>query len=259
MNDRDTRAHQLIDVARSLHSPSAGDAARVRAALSARIAAEPKLIEPLVPAAAPASAGLAQLLVVFGAGSSLGFAAGFYIALNSAPLPATPVAVTAPSAIVAAPAAVGSEVQAERSAASAVPVPASAEEPPRAEPRARVSAKPTTTPGSKPSGIDLKTELEGLRRAQELLHEGDAAWALARLDELDRVSPSSVLLEERAATRAMAECALQPGASTALRTFSETFPRSAHLERVRASCSKAAVPMRENASEATESPPNRHE
>jgi hypothetical protein len=85
----------------------------------------------------------------------------------------------------------------------------------------------------------LKAELDGLRRAQELLHQGQPAWAVARLNELDRAHVSSVLLEERTATRAIAECKLGHDPMSQAREFEQRFPRSAHLEQVRASCSEA--------------------
>jgi hypothetical protein len=85
----------------------------------------------------------------------------------------------------------------------------------------------------------LKAELDGLRRAQELLYQGRSAWAIARLDELDRAGVGSVLLEERAATRAIAQCRLGADGASKIDDYARRFPRSAHLERVRSSCTGA--------------------
>jgi hypothetical protein len=95
------------------------------------------------------------------------------------------------------------------------------------------SAKAAALNGPNP----LKAELDGLRRAQELLHQGQPAWAVARLNELDRAQVGSVLLEERTATRAIAECKLGHDPKLQVQDFEQRFPRSAHLEQVRASCS----------------------
>jgi hypothetical protein len=84
-----------------------------------------------------------------------------------------------------------------------------------------------------------KAELDGLPRAQELLYQGRLAWAIARLDELDHAGVGSVLLEERAATRAIAECRLGALGTGKADEYARRFPRSAHLERVRASCAGA--------------------
>src|SRR4051812_31906860 len=87
MNDLEERARRLLDAARPGHSPTAGDAARVRSALKARVLAEPLLIQPveshagpLHPRDAAANSVLAKVLIALGAGSALGFAAGLYAA-----------------------------------------------------------------------------------------------------------------------------------------------------------------------------------
>ena len=99
MSDREERARQLIERARPLHSPSTADAARVRAALGARIAAEPLLVAPDAPAAVgTAASGLGKLLAVFAAGSSLGLAAGLYVAATYGEPRVVEVVTPAPSA-----------------------------------------------------------------------------------------------------------------------------------------------------------------
>lgn len=235
MNELEERARQLLDVARVGHGASATDLERVRAKLRARVLAEPMLIEPI---SAPLSqAGrLRKLLAVFAAGGGAGFAAGFWVAqaigtaappAALAPVPGRNVAAqerSVDSAAQSHAASDGAEPSHAPREASAAPASNPLLEAPamargaadvgastRAEPRARA---PQLEKGTRRQS-SLEAELEGLRRAQELLHKGDAKWALARLDELDRSSPSSVLLDERRSTRAMAECALGVRASCA--------------------------------------------
>jgi hypothetical protein len=54
----------------------------------------------------------------------------------------------------------------------------------------------------------LEAELPLLREAQEALHTGDAARALARLNELAKRFPNGALAEEREAAHAIAACRL---------------------------------------------------
>jgi hypothetical protein len=272
MSDMEERARRLVDAARPGHNPTGADAARVRAALKARVLAEPLLIQP-GPAQAAASGGLGKLLVAVGVGSALGFAAGLYAAqafwpgMLARPADAGAVSVAAAAGMndasrtggatePARPLASGSTREAAGSArvrvdgveaadAEGVPsMPQSATSivespplvPPRAPPRASTS---TARASSAPAVSPIKAELDGLRRAQEQLYQGRPAWAIARLDELDRAGVGSVLLEERAATRAIAECRLGVAGAGASDDYARRFPRSAHLERVQASCSGA--------------------
>ncbi len=237
MNEPQTRAQQLIEAARKGHDPSARDAARVRANLSARLRAEPLLIAP-TPVTPKANGLLAKLLLALGVGATLGFAAGLFAAptYGTAALPPTLAPVPGPT-----------ETPPQQSA----PPPPQQPEPQQQRPR------------QQPLPLSpLKAELEGLRRAQELLHQGDAAWALARLDELDRAKASSLLLEERTATRAMAECVLGKNGPAQITAFSRQFPNSAHLEQVRTSCAERtgrAAPSRRDEPAQTEIERSRHQ
>jgi hypothetical protein len=249
MKEMEERARQLLEIARAGHDPRPVDATRVRAALKARVLAEPALLQATSKPPLEASL-LRKLALAFGAGGGAGFAAGLYVAH----------AVSAPAAGVEAPAlvahvAVASDIQsADSKAASAAPqeapVPAASLHESEASDRktegdsrrkpaesgtAARSAKVVAVNGPNP----LKAELDGLRRAQELLHQGQFAWAVARLNELDRAQVGSVLLEERTATRAIAECKLAHNPKLQVQEFEQRFPRSAHLEQVRASCSGA--------------------
>jgi hypothetical protein len=258
MSDLEERARRLLEAARPGHNPTDGDAARVRAALKARVLAEPLLIQPLPmqsgpfqPGQAPAtSRALGKVLGALGVGSALGFAAGLYAAQTFWPgMPARPPApgavqrmdpATAAALDTSGPGRDRGHVVAERAPSllhDAIPnTERPPPVPPHVQPRTTSSAAKSTAPAASP----LKAELDGLRRAQELLYQGRPAWAIARLDELDRAGVGSVLLEERVATRTIAECRLGAVGAGKADEYARRFPRSAHLERVRASC--AGVP-----------------
>jgi hypothetical protein len=93
-----------------------------------------------------------------------------------------------------------------------------------------------------PSASTLLEETDLLRRAQTSLQAGDAAAALARLDELGARHPDGLLREERLAARVVALCAA--GRAGDARREAERFlleaPLSIHAARVRASCAFAA-------------------
>lgn len=247
MKETEERARQLLDIARAGHNPRPADATRVRAALRARVLAEPALMQPTSKPPFRSSL-LRKLALAFGAGGGAGFAAGLYVAQTMAPRPVVeapaavePVALTAVTteSTGTAPAAVRQDARQVPEVNDTASAHAAASEPRRklAEPPSAVarSAKVAAVNGPNP----LKAELDGLRRAQELLHQGQPAWAVARLNELDRAQVGSVLLEERTATRAIAECKLGHEPKSQSQQFEQRFPRSAHLEQVRASCSEA--------------------
>ncbi|HEY3664874.1 MAG TPA: hypothetical protein VGL19_02695 [Polyangiaceae bacterium] len=81
----------------------------------------------------------------------------------------------------------------------------------------------------------MQLEISGLSRAQQLLHAGNAAQALSALDQLTQQVPRGALMEERAATRALAQCALGRSGSTA-DAFIARYPKSVHAARVRSAC-----------------------
>jgi hypothetical protein len=242
MKEMEERARQLLEIARAGHNPRPADATRVRAALKARVQAEPALLQASSKPALGSSL-LRKLALAFGAGGGAGFAAGLYVA-HAVSVPVAGVEVPA----TVTPLAVSSSVQSAPVLEAPRPAPAPDESQASAhkalgDSRRRPAEPSTAARSAKVAALSgpnpLKAELDGLRRAQELLHQGQAAWAVARLNELDRAQVGSVLLEERTATRAMAECTLGHDPKLRAREFEQRFPRSAHLERVRASCSGA--------------------
>jgi hypothetical protein len=287
VSELEERARRVLEVARRGHGPSAADAVRVRAALRQRALVDPSAFEAAGLARGAGGKGiLDKLLLTLGVGAVAGFAAGFYVAQSIAPTARVHDAVSPPDAMSEAahgPAtAQRAEPTLERREASAAAdtVTDAGEEPARSDPSSRTRGSsrshlaspragpstpaPKASPRSSaaPSVSPLKAELDGLRRAQELLHQGQPAWALARLDELDRAHVGSALSEERAATRAIAECRLDPSAREPLASFARRYPGSAHLDRVRSSCS---APTRSGAAEQnlapapTETGASRHE
>jgi hypothetical protein len=280
MNDVELRVRRALDVARSQHDPSAADAARVRARLKARVLAEPLLIE--ATPAPPARASLLGKLALALGGASAGFVAGFYVARGLAPSAEAPAVL--PAAVEATPLADrGDALTAERAAARAtevasaarnpaaaassgspVPIPSGAASPVRPGPTGANAATPPPS-ARRARSVDstgitpLKAELDGLRRAQELLHQGQPGWALERLKELDRADVSSALLEERMATRAIAECRIGGDAAALTDAFARRYPASAHREQVRASCERARAPSTKLTPTQTETRANSHE
>jgi hypothetical protein len=95
---------------------------------------------------------------------------------------------------------------------------------------------PNAAPGAALSTEDLQLEIAGLRRAQQLLHAGHAAQALAALDNVARQVPGGALTEERDATRAMALCALGHPESAAVAAFLAHYPNSVHVSGVQRAC-----------------------
>jgi hypothetical protein len=67
---------------------------------------------------------------------------------------------------------------------------------------------PSTAVHSNPAQAEfsLAEALQRLRRAERAIYSGQAAWALALLDELDARAPRPMLREERIATRVLALC-----------------------------------------------------
>jgi hypothetical protein len=252
MTDLDKRARRALEIARSGHEPSPADRARVRAALGARVRAEPLLLDAPALSTSPWRPILDKLLVALGLGGIAGFAMGFFVAGLAAPAvapsPFAPVPVTGTASPESPPVdarvldtrGVGAVSGTPDPAQTAKPAPVSPVDTPAA-PRAAARGRPRVTARTEAGVSPLKAELDGLRRAQELLHQGQPAWAIARLAELDRANVSSALLEERAATRAIAECTLDESGSAAgnsrrVNEFARLHPGSAHLDQVRASC-----------------------
>ena len=134
----------------------------------------------------------------------------------------------------------------ERTAAEvpSVPSPTAISSPPR-------PATPAAAPSHKhPSAASAKTvpsleeEVRALRAVERALREGSPGLALALLGELDRAVPDGHLMEERAATAAIARCSLgqAPFGVDLAETFDDQHPGSVYVKRVRQACGKPTAP-----------------
>ncbi len=110
-------------------------------------------------------------------------------------------------------------------AASLPPAPATADVP-----------APTTALPAGPTTLDAEADL--LRRADAARKSGDAAGALALLEQHRARYPNGILVEEREAERIVVLCALgrTDEARAAAARFLRDHPRSPQAARVRASC-----------------------
>jgi hypothetical protein len=137
--------------------------------------------------------------------------------------------------------------EAGREASTMDPAPAREATAPRLatpQPRAAPSPRARAAPGSArvmraaaaPSDA-VSDELQLLSRAERAIRAGEALLALSFLDELDARFPRSAMLEERAAARLLAECALSnPGARRRAELFLNDRAASVYTDRVRRSC-----------------------
>lgn len=256
MTDPSAWAERMLELAREADEPSRADRSRVRALLVARCLLEPSLAAAAahsgasagVAASSKAALGskalLSKALVAFGIGGAAGAATS--VAVLAVTPESPPRAVPAISSAVPPNHETASRAPASMPAPT-LPVPAA---PPEREaptaaalPTARgvslpaaAGAIPSASSAPMPAPSHLSVELDSLRRAQQLLHRGEARSALAVLGELERLVPAGVLGEERAATRALAACAALGRAQARIAEFVARYPSSVHVERVRAAC-----------------------
>jgi hypothetical protein len=259
MNDSNAWAQRLLELSRGADEPSRADRARVRTLLVARC-----LLEPSLTAAAHAGASsvvgssksvlgskalLSKALVAFGIGGAAGAvtsAAVVGLAPERSPrvapvvassAPRTPPAVPRPSLAPAAPVVSAPAFQPAPEVATAAVSPAAR----NGSPETPLAHGPSATPEPMPAPSTLSVELDALRRAQQLLHRGEAVAALGVLRELDGLVPAGALGEERAATRALATCAANGRDHARVAEFLRRHPRSVHLARVKAACEPATA------------------
>lgn len=273
MSDIGPEGRAVLDGGRDGDDPGPADRARIRAAVMRSIAVGTAL--GAASATTEAAAGVARAgllasgwkvvagLVVMGAvgaglvvsrerppAPSAARAAGPALPAGLAPTagPALPVGAVAsppvnePPAASAVPppaaAAPRASVEPVRSAAaprptSVAPPPVAVEPPPVGEPPPTLPAPPAAPPAPPDT---LAAEATRLREAHGALQGGDAARALALLDE--QGAAGAQLREERAAARVLALCQLGKvdEARAAAARFLQESPRSPLADRVRASC-----------------------
>jgi hypothetical protein len=230
--------------ARAGLSPSAADGERVRRALATALAPAPGASTGTAPAPAPnvphlaGRAGSWSGRLIAGAtiavlAGSAGYVVGRRDGRNGA-------------ATHAASTAVAAGVSNRPPLAQAPPEPPAplADAPSHPAPPALVPLrKHAASAPMAPSPPSLEEELRGVRAIERALREGSPSLALALLRELDRTAPDGRLVEERAATRAIAECTLGrvPFGVDLAADFGDRYPESAYLKRVRQSCANAAA------------------
>jgi hypothetical protein len=234
----------LLRRARRGLSPSADDGARVRAALSATLAAAP--LDHDAPDGAslgsaralPSSAGLVKLgmaAVVAAATGVGGYWLGYEDGVAEREARAVPrIAEHAP-------------VPASTPAAALVspsPAPSAREAEPARPARVVASnALPPPAPSASATESPLERETRLLTRVERALRDQNPRFALGLLGELDREIPGGQLAQERQAARVLAHCAL--GSDSAPKLASEFTTRhagSAYLSRIAQACAAVSKP-----------------
>ncbi|HEY3449234.1 MAG TPA: hypothetical protein VGK67_22960 [Myxococcales bacterium] len=269
MSELSPEARALLEAARQDGAPTEADRARVERALLQAIGATPAATAPKGSTRLPrpqasgsvASAAVKALLV-----AALAASVAVAVVVFSAPRPKpaapesrapmtrAPLAAPGPSVLLPAPGAAPSVVLQEKQPAL-VPIPVS--QTPRfrpvqqkapvfapldlREPSPAVAAPAPAAPAAQASESQLAEELRLMSQAQQKLRDGDAAGALALLDEHVSSFPRGALSEERAAARVQALCALGrvPEARSESVEFLADHPRSPYAAKVRSACGVA--------------------
>ena len=278
MSELSPNARALLEAASGGDEPSMADRARVRASMGARLAvgvaagaAAATAVKSASAAASVGAGGAAgmsgaaavtgvavagpigvgtKLLLSLAVVSAIGAGTASYIdstprsASRAAPAEmATTTPTTARTAPVKAPAAVAKPSSVPESAIDVAPtIPTPAETalavPTPTATHAAAAAAPATATATPAPASSVSAELTLLRDAHAALQSGNAARAVALLDEHARRFPAGALGEERDAARIFALCALGRAseARVASDRFLAGFPRSPHAARVRSSC-----------------------
>lgn len=233
-----TEARQLIEAGRQGHEATELARARVRRAVTARLAGGAAALSLVHTSSLFAASKLGIALAVAG-----GVGAGVWYGLDresgeevSSVVPAQP-ATTLPTH---APNAAPTPVLAERSQLD--PEPATGSTPTevqRSTPAGgSTKAAPVIPTRPAPQASQLTEEVAVLARASAQLNQGNAAGAAQALAEYDRTFKTKILIQERTATGVLVECARGNvrGARSAARRFYKTWPRSPLASRIAGSC-----------------------
>lgn len=234
-----TEARQLIEAGRQGYESSELARARVRRAVATRLAGGAAALSLAHTSSLFAATKVVVALAVAG---SVG--AGVWYGLTRA---------DGPNQIAVAP-------QTRSAAAAPAANPQTNVAPPALE---QVAARPESSRGSTPPRVQraaapgptaravpvasarpaaqasqLTEEVALLARASAQLNQGNAAGAARTLSEYDRTFKSKTLVQERAATGVLVECAMGnvQGARSSARRFYKTWPRSPLASRIAGSC-----------------------
>lgn len=217
MSELSPETRALLESLASSHDPPPEAAARVRAAVEARVTSPP------APQRWP---------WIVGVGVAVLLAATMFATRPSPRVAPTP-----------SPARVASVAQ--RTVApdvTVIPVAPIATATPVAAPTPVVApaAPPVVRPRRVEADDDLAGELLLIQRAQRALARGDGAAALDALDAHARAHPRGRLTEERQAARVLALCAVGRAdeARAAATRFVARYPTSPHAARVRGACAR---------------------
>lgn len=243
----------LLRVVRPAEEPSARDRETVRQGLQRRIAAHAP--EPELPPLDSAGSWRAKWPLALGsvAGVAGVIALGLWLGRREplathapleragtarlpAPREAQPDLAEEPEFEPLPAPAVASPRPAAASKRKAAPLPAAATATRAARGPSHVEAGPAVTSPT----LNLAAESRGLGEVQAALRDGKPARALELLSVQDQQFAGGVLVEERAAARAMALCAAAQHAAgrSAAAAFARSYPNSALGARVRRACAK---------------------
>lgn len=255
MKPLSSETRRLLELARDEDAPGAHIRDRVERSLSARLAAGTSVIV-AGSAISKSATGAALAVAVAKPLAVAGFTVGIAVAGWQAAdwrAPTEPIDARAPTSVSRAPqprvaakdtpAPAPASLSVESDSSPAMPRQLPALKPARAleTQAADIERAPAEAPAREGAAFvenQLKAETEALRAAQSALRGGDAARALALLDDQQARYRPGLLQQERAAARVMALCQAGRAAearAAALR-FESDFPRSPLVARVRTSC-----------------------
>lgn len=206
MSELSPESRSLLASLASTHDPPDDAAARVRAAMTARLASPP-------PARRwPWAAGVSVAIGVLA------------VALSRRPAPVPPPVTVAPVVVVAA--------------APPAPATVAPPTPPVVEAPPAVAPPPMPRRPAVAAEDPMLAELRAVQTAQRALARHDGAAALRTLASLDRAQPQGNLREERDALRVLALCEAgrADDARAAAAVFLSRHPGSPQAARVRGAC-----------------------
>jgi hypothetical protein len=267
MDDLPRNLAALVDEARAAHDPTAEDARRVGAALSAGIAGFAPFAQggqvavkgTTATASASTQGALASLA---GTGKWIGSLVVMAAVGGTITMQATQHRATVPRADAAAPSAAAQLPAAEHAITSAAPLspaPAAAEKqslapsPPaapaqpvravtRLRPKAAAAPAVTVQPFESPPRTDTAEELALIRQATQALRDQQSAIAIELLEQHAARFPQGVFAQERAGMTAIALC--RQGRVAEGRALTQAFlasaPKSPLATRVQSACANEA-------------------
>jgi hypothetical protein len=249
VTDLSREARELVRLAKDTESSGAGDRARVRAALDARLAIGAGAGVAAASAGATGRAHVSGAVVakwavmtkwVVGLGVVAIAAAGAGRYFGARATGERPTAIAqAARPVIPGPTSAPESSDSPTIAVTDLPV-----APPSAPARAVPQVRSTATAESQAEEQAVSEELSILLRAQTAMRAGQPDAALAALDEHTRRFPLGALAEERSSERVFALCALgrTDDARSEAAHFLNAFPRSPAAARVRASCGARSQP-----------------